>query len=173
MKSLVLSLLALAAFSADKPAFTDPALATYTKSIEDIDLNAIKAKREARNKAVVALEVAIKKAMAASDLDKAVFLKGEKERISKEWVPSDAEMIGEKPVKLEDAIVGKWNKPGSNLFIIFSSDGKFSCNFSLNMGKWSIKNKAIVCISTVNNGNTNFNISGKYLVEDNKNWEKE
>jgi hypothetical protein len=137
LKSLTLSLLALAAFSADKPAFTDPALATYTKSIEDIDQKALISKREARNKAVVALDAAIKRAMAASDLDKAVFLKGEKERIAKEWVPSDAELIGDKPVdEKQKKLTGVvWLMHETEEWK-FTDDGNFTAENSWIGGKW-------------------------------------
>jgi hypothetical protein len=150
---LVLSLLALTAFSADKPAYTDPALSTYNKSIEDIDSNAIKAKREARNKAVVALDVAIKKAMAASDLDKAVWLKGEKDRIAKEWVPSDGEFFGDKPVKIEDAIVGKWKQePNGDIFIFSRNSTLTHATEEKWSGKWSISKTNDVIITTHNLG---------------------
>lgn len=141
LKSLVLFLLALAAFSADKPVYTDPALSTYTKSIEDIDLDATKKKREVRNKTVVALEVSIKKAMTAGDLDKAVWLKSEKERIAKEWVPSDAELIGDKPVKLEEMIVGKWKIVGRSDFFVFDSNGTWISPWPDFFGTWKLQNE--------------------------------
>jgi hypothetical protein len=99
MKSLLLAILILGAmFGEDtsKPKFTDPAISQYTKSIEDIDMDAVKKKREVRNKTVTALDASIKRAMSAGDLDKAIWLREEKTRISQEWVPSDGELIGEK-----------------------------------------------------------------------------
>lgn len=129
MKSLLISLtLVCFALAEDKPAFTDPALSTYTKSIEDIDQKALVSKREARNKTVVALEAAIKKAMAAGDLDRAVFLKGEKERIAKEWVSTNSDLAGDKSAKLEEAILGKWNQVGYNAFYTFYKNHKFICS---------------------------------------------
>ena len=163
------------AFSEDapKPKFTNPVLTTYSKAVEDADLQALRVKREARNKAVFALGAEINKAMSAKDLDKAVWLREEKTRISKEWIPSDGELIGEKPVKLEELIVGKWNKPPKgNVYITFSTDGKFNCNFGLKSGKWKIKGDTIVCVSDTN-GSTIFQISKNNLIEDNALWERD
>ena len=63
MKSLLLAILALSAFAEDaKPKFTNPVISSYSKAVEDIDTEATRKKREARNKAVFALEAEINKA---------------------------------------------------------------------------------------------------------------
>ena len=124
MKSLLITLLLLGtAFSEDapKPKFANPVLTTYSKAVEDADLQALRVKREARNKAVFALDAEINKAMSAKDLDKAVWLREEKTRISKEWIPSDGELIGEKPNQIAKKIIGNWKHHGQ--LIEFTKEG--------------------------------------------------
>jgi hypothetical protein len=104
LKSLILALLIAAAscaYAEEAPKVSDPAIVAYDKAITDIDNKALTEKRKARDVALKALDSAITKAMKANDLDKAVALKGVKEKIGGEWAVKD--LLGD-----VNPIVGKW-----------------------------------------------------------------